>query len=152
MRASACATCAIGILCLIFCTSCVRHSGRVHINDPSWTVLQDGIPIEGDATFSSALPTETQVDAWFRDSEGHIHRAHVHLNSPKPWWQRFPADILSDLLCPGQLQVTAKATLIMQEASSYSKASLDRLAEIYGYGSDHDTANKSSGVSARPAP
>ena len=122
-------------------TGCVRHQGTVHIHDHSWNIIQDGKKITEDATFSSALPSETHVDAWYRDQQGYIHRAHVHLESSKPLWQRFPADILTDLMWPGDLQVNVEKQLLMRDSMKYSKTSLDRLANKYGFAGAVATIN-----------
>ena len=142
----------LSALCLstLFClSSCVEHRGIVLTDEASLSqhaqhihFFQDGRLIEQKAAngkpstigFTSPLPSETHVDAWYRDEEGLIYRSHLHLLSPRPWWQRFPGDLFTDALWPGTINVDAQGTLHFEPIESLEPSYLDELAELHGYG------------------
>ncbi len=141
------------VLCssLVLC-SCVEHRGLVQLDAGQQTaavhVFQDGQllsktneqPLE--AGFSSPLPTEMHVDAWYRNEEGLIYRSHVQLKSPRPWWQRFPADLFTDALWPKTITVDAVDKLHFKAIESLEPSYLDQVAEAHGYGDNYNAPHE----------
>jgi len=60
-------------------------------------------------TESSHLPIDVPVSVWRRDSDGTLNRGELRVTTALPWWQRFPADIVTDL-APIDAQVFASGT------------------------------------------
>lgn len=83
--------------------------------------------------YADGLPADRRVSAWALDAEGQLHRGDLQLLSPLPWWQRFPADIVTDLLWPGTLTITASGRPALEPQLPLTIADLDRLAAEAGY-------------------
>ncbi len=49
-------------------------------------------------TATSMLPIDLPVSAWRREADGSLARCETRVQTPLAWWQRFPADAVSDLL------------------------------------------------------
>lgn len=121
----------------MLCCACVSHQARVTLSSPAGETVhlyQDGRQLEGDtASFKRALPGEMHVNAWYRDREGHLYRAHDVLLSPRPWWQRFPMDLGSDLLWPRELVVPVERRLQFERVEELEPDYLDAVADAHGY-------------------
>ena len=56
-----------------------------------------------------------------------------------PWWQRFPMDLVTDVLWPGQLDVTVVSTAEQARATAVPTIDADELtdrARRFGYATD----------------
>lgn len=109
MQSSALAALAI---CALVMTGCVRHQATVTppaaapIADdgqrPPTFLAAHSTVIERDrtkpVTVASPLPIDFPVTAWRRSSAGPLERADLRVQTPLPWWQRFPADLVADFL------------------------------------------------------
>lgn len=60
-------------------------------------------------TAASPLPIDLPVSVWRRDSDGTLSRGELRLTTDLPWWQRFPADVVSDL-APIDAEIFASGT------------------------------------------
>ena len=60
-------------------------------------------------TEASPLPIDLPVSVWRRDSDGTLSRGELRVTTGLPWWQRFPADVVSDL-APIDAEVFASGT------------------------------------------
>ena len=135
---------ALSIACLCFCCSCVEHRGMVsNLQSDAYAgkniqLFKDGRLTENlEPSFTSTLPSEMHVDAWYRDEQGLIYRSHLHVLSPRPWWQRFPADLFTDALWPKTISIEASGSLQFKAIESLEPGYLDQLAEAHGYGKNY---------------
>lgn len=83
-------------------------------------------------TAASPLPIDLPVSAWRRDSDGALHRSELRVTTALPWWQRFPADIVSDL-APIDAEVFASGTAVFAPVATVDRANLFAEAERDGY-------------------
>lgn len=83
-------------------------------------------------TESSHLPIDVPVSVWRRDSEGIISRGELRVTTALPWWQRFPADFVSDLL-PIDAQVFASGTATFTPVTAADRTVLFDQAARDGY-------------------
>lgn len=95
-------------------------------------ILQAGIPSHPLAAAGN-LPQEIVLHAWRRDAEGLLWRGRAQVASPLPWWQRFPADLFSDFLYPGQLTISASTDLTLSPVPTTDAKALADLAAARGY-------------------
>ncbi len=127
-------------LIALYLSACVEHRLHVETHEVPGDVhiFKNGSKYEGNKqiiTVVDPLPTELYVDAWYRDQKGHLYRAHQKLLSPRPWWQRFPFDMITDGLWAGELAVEAESTLQFKKIEPVEPNYLDTLATEFGYGS-----------------
>jgi hypothetical protein len=92
---------------------CVRHEAALTLAaSPADAMSQGAVladqPMTGDATRRHHLPLDLPATAWWRDGTGAIWRADAVATTPLRWWQRFPCDLVADLL-PGP--VTARTAV-----------------------------------------
>ena len=80
----------------------------------------------------SALPEEIPATSWLRDEDGNLLRGDVLVQTARPWWQRFPADLITDLL-PFTFTVERKAELQAKPLPSISREELDEAAKAFGF-------------------
>ncbi len=123
-------------------SSCLTHEARV-TTTPDAPEVEGGTAI-GRATYPSPpgppretlargpLPQHLPITAWRRDGEGLISRAEAELLTPLPWWQRFPCDIVSDLM-PTPIVVRAECVLVLRPVVGCTRAELDAAAAAAGY-------------------
>lgn len=83
-------------------------------------------------TESSHLPIDVPVSVWRRDSDGIISRGELRVTTALPWWQRFPADFVTDL-APIEAEVFASGTATFTEVPNADRAVLFAQAERDGY-------------------
>lgn len=128
-------------------SGCVTHEIRVDV--PAETISASAVPVEGRtvigaATFISPpgpppstvqrgpLPQDVTVTAWRRDSEGIIARGDAQISTALPWWQRFPCDMVTDVV-PTELVVRSDHTLVTAPVATHTRAQLDAEAAAAGY-------------------
>ena len=80
-----------------------------------------------------AQPREIPISTWRRDDDGNVLRGEGVLRTPTPWWQRFPADVVSDVLWPATLVVEADLALPPTLVPANDPAALAERARIAGY-------------------
>lgn len=103
-------------------------------------------------TEASPLPIDVPVSVWRRDSDGTLNRGDLRVTTALPWWQRFPADIVSDL-APIDAQVFASGTVTFAPVATVDRTALFAQAERDGY-ARREAAPKSTptGAKAKPTP
>jgi hypothetical protein len=127
---------------LLGATGCVSHVARVR-----------SAPVEGDASSQpsaaigssvhgqqppvveerGAQPREIPISTWRRDDEGNVHRGEGLLRTATPWWQRFPADLVSDVLIPTTFTVEAELAVPPVPVPAVDPAALADRARRAGY-------------------
>ncbi len=88
-------------------------------------------------TNASPLPIDLPVSVWRRDSDGSLSRGELRVTTGLPWWQRFPADIVSDLT-PIDAEVFASGTATLTPVATADHNLLFDQAARDGYA--HSTA------------
>lgn len=131
---------------------CVQHEVRI-VPEPAVApaapapraLVDDAVLAawEAPVRHRGGLPIETRYSA-YRLADGKLWREDRTVSTPLPWWQAFPADIVTDLLWPGTLRVRAEATVTLREVPHLSRRDLDELAARYGYGSGGDADDPQS--------
>lgn len=81
---------------------------------------------------SGPLPHELPVTWAVRDGEGRLCLLQAVVQSPLPWWQRFPCDLLIDLW-PGEVAVTVEAQLQPRPVVPRPHADIIAEAKAHGY-------------------
>ena len=135
--------------CLV-CGACVQHQARLLPPAPDsgdQQLLTEKKQVEQwqhEEVEQSPLPLETQLTAYaLRD--GQMHRADHTLQTPVPWWQAFPADIVTDLFWPGTLLVEAEQRVELSAVPLLKEEDLDNAARSFGY-AEHTGAHLSNGT------
>jgi hypothetical protein len=141
-------------------TGCVEH--RTAVNPPlpasqapagepttvthlivgSQVVAGPTVPV----TEASPMPIDVPVSVWRRDSDGTLHRGDLRVTTARPWWQRFPADIVTDL-APNDFEVFASGTPTFTPVPTFDRAALYAQAASDGY-ARRELAPKSTPTSA----
>lgn len=104
--------------------------GRIHGSaDP---IVESAIHKEG------PLPLEIQATLWQRDQQGNLWRGDAQVQSPRPWWQRFPFDVVSDL-APITFSASAASTITVQRVPSITISELNAAAARFGF-AGHDSS------------
>jgi len=98
------------------------------------TILEDPLHARG------SLPQALHGSAWYRRPDGSLERAELHVLSPRPWWQRFPADLFTDLLIPKRFTAVNERAVVTTPVTAMSMQELDERARQRGYlgGLDND--------------
>lgn len=97
---------------------------------PSAPASKDPVVLRG------PLPQDVQVSAWHMDADGSILcRAEQRVTTPLSWWQRFPCDIVSDLI-PADVVARSEATLECRPVPATDAAALAESARCDGYAHD----------------
>lgn len=124
---------------LLVVGGCVEH--RATVAPPSAAPAPaaiDGLeatPAMSEATVRlSALPIELRVTAWHRLEDGTLTRGDRVVATPRRWWQRFPADLFTDLLWPGTLRIASEAELELEPVAETPSEELEAAAIAAGYG------------------
>lgn len=118
-------------------SGCLVHRASVA---PAPEVPQGGVSAIGTkvqlaapaAERAGPLPHEIPVTWAVRDGEGRLCLLHMVVQSPLPWWQRFPCDLLIDLW-PSEVAVTVEAQLLPQPVVPRSHADIIAEAKAHGY-------------------
>ena len=93
---------------------CVQHQARVGAAQPplaapagdpgdkptaTTVITVSRIAVDPPATTATSMqPIDLPVSAWRREADGSLARCETRVQTPLSWWQRFPADAVSDLL------------------------------------------------------
>jgi len=130
-------------------SGCLTHEVRVDVPAEATglpTAPVEGRTVIGTAAFTSPpgpppstvqrgpLPQDVTVTSWHRDSEGIISRGDAELQTALPWWQRFPVDMVTDIV-PTDLVVQSAYTLVTLPVAMHTRAQLDTEAAAAGYAS-----------------
>ena len=127
-------------------TGCVEH--RTAVNPPlpaaptpageSATITQlivgskvtaePHVPI----TEASPMPIDVPVSVWRRDSDGTLSRGDLRVTTARPWWQRFPADIVTDLT-PIDFEIFASGNATFTPVQTFDRVALYAQAANDGY-------------------
>ena len=101
-------------LCALAISGCVSHRAQVvpSIGVPCSAAIGTRVlePFSAPADEQGSLPRSVPVTAWSRDDEGRLSRDDLLLETPLPWWQRFPVDALTDVAWPHDLEASCSAT------------------------------------------
>lgn len=89
-------------------------------------------------TGASPLPIDLPVSVWRRDSDGTLSRGELRVTTGLPWWQRFPADVISDL-APIDAEVFASGTATLTPVPAVDRTHLFDQATRDGF-AHHDVA------------
>lgn len=123
-----------GIIAACCCVGCVSH--RAEVQAPAESI--DGAAI-GTATgqkvpWSRTAPQPLEVPAtlWRQDDSGRLWRADLDLATPLPWWQRFPCDLVTDALWPGEAVAEVRGVPVWTAAGT-DPAGLNERALAAGY-------------------
>lgn len=141
--------------CLALACGCVQH--RTAVNPPLpaapppageaavVTQLIAGATVIADpnqpVTHASPLPIDLPVSVWRRDSDGTLHRGELRVTTALPWWQRFPADIVTDL-APYDAEIFASGTATFTPVPTADRAALFAAAERDGFAHRGEPAKK----------
>ena len=83
-------------------------------------------------TEASPMPIDVPVTVWRRDSDGTLSRGDLRVTTARPWWQRFPADIVTDLT-PIDFEIFASGTATFTPVETSDRAALYAQAASDGY-------------------
>lgn len=129
--------CCLG--CSLWLGGCVTHRTTVNPGDPAAEVIVMSAtttdhPVNP-VTAQGGLPQEIPVTAWRRDDDGALYRADTIVRTPLPWWQRFPADIVTDALTPKDYVSKATWTPVWTQPTTTNTDELTARARAAGYAS-----------------
>ena len=126
---------------------CIVHRGSVamHPDTPSQSLQLQPVsamatvvdqPWAGPTQRVSPFAVELPTAVWLRDNEGSLMRGDVNPQTPRPWWQRFPVDIITDLW-PRPIELQAHAVIHPQAIVPRDANELDAEAYAFGYASGY---------------
>jgi len=135
----------LGILIMIVALAgCIEHRASVAPSaDPAAPFQperREGVAVAAEAALplpvgwsaTSAQPMERPVSAWFRAEDGRLYRAETVVVTARPWWQRFPADVATDLW-PRTHVIAHTATLAFVPVSRQDDQRLTAAARAAGF-------------------
>jgi hypothetical protein len=134
------------LLALITLSGCIQHEVRV---DPppggppaNAHVLVGFRPATpGSAVVrTSPLAIDLGISAWAVEEGVGVWRAELRVRSPTPWWQRFPCDIVADLMpihAIARTQGTLAYRLITPQDRTTTPEALASEALAHGYAHPH---------------
>ncbi len=88
----------------------------------------------GRALRSDPLPVDMAISVWSYAPDGKLRRSDRLIVSPRPWWQRFPADFITDLLVPDTLYAVRLEVIEPTPQRPISREKLEREAAVAGFG------------------
>jgi len=118
-------------------SGCIAH--RAEVTPPTDATCSAAIgtqiadPFSTPISDSGSLPRSLPVTAWRKDDQGHLFRGDALIETPTPWWQRFPADVVSDMLVPHTLTADASGSVVVLPVPASSAADLTARAQSAGY-------------------
>ncbi|MBA3686712.1 MAG: hypothetical protein H0W72_15930 [Planctomycetes bacterium] len=122
-------------LSILLFGGCISHVAR--IDSPSTPPVQGVIgvsylaPVPDVTQRAGPLPQDVPVSAWLIEDDG-LSRFEGRCRTPLPWWQRFPADLVSDLL-PGTYVSMATLTIAPTAVAPADPQALAAAAHAAGY-------------------
>lgn len=137
---------ALAVCALAVSTGCVRHQATVTPPAPA-AIADDGQrpptflaarskAVERErvepVTTTGPLPVDFQITAWRRSAAGPLERADLRVQTPLPWWQRFPADLVADFL-PIDAAVETNSTITLRTVPRVDLDAFLAHAERDGY-------------------
>jgi len=135
----------VALIGAVLGSGCVSHRAEVTPAQPPG----DGIALRGrvlkpgePAVISGPLPSEVPVTLWRQDSDGNLFRSDTVLRSPTPWWQRFPSDVITDAVLPGQRVVAQTFAPVWEPAGGHSIDGLDERARRAGYAHPQEPSSR----------
>ncbi len=90
------------------------------------------LPLPAGWSATSAQPIERPVSAWFRAEDGRLFRAETLVVTARPWWQRFPVDLATDLW-PRPQVIAQSATLAFAPVPRLDDQQLNAAARDAGF-------------------
>lgn len=120
------------LLCALSAIGCVQHRATITTigATDSTSISINGHQLPEDSITSvstSPLPISQHALAWHRDESGTLHWDATTIRTPLAWWQRFPADLVTDLV-PRTLTSAESATLVLTPSRHWTPAELDQRA------------------------
>ena len=117
---------------------CIRH--EVHLVPAPQPVQVEhagefrfgGSSASGPLIVRSPMPLAGAVDHWWRDADGVLWRDATRIATDRPLWQRFPLDLIVDIL-PIDAVVAATVATQPRRVESPSPAELTAAARVAGY-------------------
>jgi len=135
-----------GALCAaLLLGGCDTHEVRISPPPPAapgepgdlgFTLSAIGVSLRKDpaseSVTTSPLPLQIPVSCLRREADGTISRYEGVATTPLPWWQRFPADMVSDPL-PWTFVASAQATIVLTSVPAADLGALMAQARRDGY-------------------
>ena len=117
--------------------ACIEHRTSIDIKNAEGDLLVNGNPVDHEHLEDSqslsavhGLPVSQHAVAWRQDPKtGQLLWGSVEVDSPLPWWQRFPFDFFTDL-APVTLTAEDSRTLELNPSRTWSIADIDRQESI----------------------
>ncbi|MBA2481335.1 MAG: hypothetical protein H0V44_11795 [Planctomycetes bacterium] len=105
-------------LAMLVQPGCISHVARVapspdpiEVDHPSHVVVGATLTDPAATTvLRSPLPIDAVYTAWKRDESGALMRCDGRVRTPLRWWQRFPMDVVADML-PVDFEATADSQI-----------------------------------------
>jgi hypothetical protein len=102
--------------------------------------LGDGVTFPGDTVFRGSLPQDVRISAWRREDDGSLYRVETRATTPLRWWQRFPCDIVADLM-PMDFTARTSAEVVTTPVLPMTPEALNAAACCDGYAHDDALLN-----------
>jgi hypothetical protein len=135
---------AIAIVAALGAGGCITHQARIvppapagqDAGEPITTVVVVGSAVKRSldqpVVQEDSLPLDIPVSAWRRGADGLVTRYEGRATTPLPWWQRFPADLVSDAL-PMSFTCAASAEVVLAPVPTFDAESFLAQARRDGY-------------------
>lgn len=127
-------------LTIVFCLvagGCVSHVARAlpPVDQSASAAVGSRIVDRFDEPIEErgSLPRSLPVTVWRLDPDGNLARGDSVIETPLPWWQRFPADAISDVMLPRTLTAAASGTPHMHPVPAGDALVLAEHARAAGY-------------------
>src|SRR5271156_621232 len=133
------------LLAALLLGGCITHEARIapppaaapgEPGDLGFTLSAIGVGLRRDpaseSVTTSPLPLQIPVSCLRREADGTISRFEGCATPPLPWWQRFPADMVSDPL-PWTFTASAKVTIVLTPVPAADLGALVAQARRDGY-------------------
>jgi hypothetical protein len=124
------------ILGCLAASGCISHRARVSppAGEPASALVGSRVIERFTAPVDEqgSLPRSIPVTAWRLDDQG-LFRGDTLVETPLPWWQRFPIDAVSDVVVPGTLTARAEGTPVLAPVPAGDPAALADHARAAGY-------------------
>lgn len=121
------------VLAATILTGCIEHRASLAGGPSRHLVAADGERTDEGIARRGHLPQMIRASAWRRAEDGSLLRGEHVVRTPLPWWQRFPADLVSDVLVPITLSVERHEQVVLEPIAVYPADELERMARAHGY-------------------